>query len=635
MRRTSSACESGGEPDAGRTRPSARANARLSARTRSGAGGLVVLVEEGQSWGLLSGDWSSQDDRAIGGNYAVAAKSPAMEITDELPAPLAADLVLNRYRLGQRLGAGGFGTVYAATDERLQRAVAVKVIPSGGGGDPTRAQREALAAGRLDHPGIVAIFDAGQDEQARYLVSELVHGPHGRRPQRRRPAQRPRRAARSGSRCAARSRTRTSAGSCTATSSRRTCLIPDAPRSAAGVAKLADFGVAHLAGDEPLTRTGDVVGTLAYMAPEQAAGKRIDHRCDLYSLAIVLYEALAGVQPGPRRLARGDRQARRHRAPAAAAPAQGPPAPSCAPRSTAPLRPKPAERGTLEELADALADALPRGVRRGRHGRRHPLDAPRRAAAGCRAGPRRRRRGRRCARSRWPGREQPAVARARRRRRPSRCSRAPAGSPPRWRRSPRSRSSEPGAALLAGLALAPVAAAPAPPRHDLVAARRRAAARPGDARRRLPGARGPRAAAGSPAPRSARSAPGGRCWPRRCWAARPARPEAPRGSRRRRAASTRRSTWCSRPLFESGVPALRGALGRRRGGPALDRARPLARDRRRRRLRVGRRARGRDGRRRRRDRRSQSHATRSLASVVAGVFAVAIPHLRRARVVEP
>ena len=74
-------------------------------------------------------------------------------------------------------------------------------------------------------------------------------------------------------------------------------LIPDAPRSAAGVAKLADFGVAHLAGDEPLTRTGDVVGTLAYMAPEQAEGKRIDHRCDLYSLALVLYEALAGVNP--------------------------------------------------------------------------------------------------------------------------------------------------------------------------------------------------------------------------------------------------------------------------------------------------------------------------------------------------
>ena len=74
-------------------------------------------------------------------------------------------------------------------------------------------------------------------------------------------------------------------------------IIPDAPRSAAGVAKLADFGVAHLAGDEPLTRTGDVVGTLAYMAPEQAAGRRVDERADLYSLALVLYEALAGTNP--------------------------------------------------------------------------------------------------------------------------------------------------------------------------------------------------------------------------------------------------------------------------------------------------------------------------------------------------
>ena len=74
-------------------------------------------------------------------------------------------------------------------------------------------------------------------------------------------------------------------------------IVPDAPRSAAGVAKLADFGVAHLAGDEPLTRTGDVVGTLAYMAPEQADGQRIDDRGRPLRLALVLYEALAGVNP--------------------------------------------------------------------------------------------------------------------------------------------------------------------------------------------------------------------------------------------------------------------------------------------------------------------------------------------------
>lgn len=279
-----------------------------------------------------------------------------MEITDELPASVATDLVLNRYRLGQRLGAGGFGTVYAATDERLQRAVAVKVIPSGGGGDPTRAQREALAAGRLDHPGIVAIFDAGQDAQARYLVSELVYG-------------------RTVDDLSAegllsdRDVLQIGLALCGALGHAhergvvhrdvkpQNVLIPDAPRSAAGVAKLADFGVAHLAGDEPLTRTGDVVGTLAYMAPEQAEGKRIDHRCDLYSLALVLYEALAGVNPV------------RAGSPAATAKRLGSVLPSlrrarkdlppdlCAAIDRA-LRPKPAERGTLDELADELAAAL-------------------------------------------------------------------------------------------------------------------------------------------------------------------------------------------------------------------------------------------------------------------------------------
>ncbi|HEX6021662.1 MAG TPA: protein kinase, partial [Solirubrobacter sp.] len=99
-----------------------------------------------------------------------------MDATDELSTEIVSELVLGRYRLGPRLGAGGFGTVFAATDERLRRPVAVKVIPAAGRGDPTRAQREALAAGRLDHPGIVAIFDAGQDSRARYLVSELVQG---------------------------------------------------------------------------------------------------------------------------------------------------------------------------------------------------------------------------------------------------------------------------------------------------------------------------------------------------------------------------------------------------------------------------------------------------------------------------
>ena len=145
-------------------------------------------------------------------------------------------------------------------------------------------------------PGIVAIFDAGQDARARYLVSELVHG-------------------RTLDELSAdgvlsdRDVLRIGLALCGALDHAhgrgvvhrdvkpQNVIVPDAPRSSAGVAKLADFGVAHLAGDEPLTRTGDVVGTLAYMAPEQAAGRRVDERADLYSLALVVYEALAGTNP--------------------------------------------------------------------------------------------------------------------------------------------------------------------------------------------------------------------------------------------------------------------------------------------------------------------------------------------------
>ena len=98
-----------------------------------------------------------------------------MDATEELEAAAGGALVLGRYRLGRRLGSGGFGTVFAARDERLDRAVAVKAVPAHGP-VPERAQREALAAARLDHPGIVAVFDAGEENGERFLISELVRG---------------------------------------------------------------------------------------------------------------------------------------------------------------------------------------------------------------------------------------------------------------------------------------------------------------------------------------------------------------------------------------------------------------------------------------------------------------------------
>src|SRR3954463_15141659 len=218
-----------------------------------------------------------------------------MEVTEEPVAQADPSLALGRYRLGPRIGAGGFGTVYEAYDERLGRSVAVKAIPADGRADE-RARREAHAVARLDHPGIVAVFDAGEEDGSRFLVSELVRGATLAQLEAAGEVS-DRDVLRIGLALAAALAHAHERGVIHRDVKPQNVMVPEQPRSPYGVAKLTDFGVAHLAGDEPLTRTGDVVGTLAYMAPEQAAGERIDERCDLYALGLVLYEGLAGVNP--------------------------------------------------------------------------------------------------------------------------------------------------------------------------------------------------------------------------------------------------------------------------------------------------------------------------------------------------
>ena len=298
-----------------------------------------------------------------------------MEATDELTRATA-PLVLGRYRLGKRLGSGGFGTVYEAVDERLDRDVAVKVIPAGAPA-PERAAREALTAARLDHPGIVGVFDAGEDGEARYLVSELVRG---------RTLDRlaadgelsDRDVLRVGLALADALEHAHERGVIHRDVKPQNVIVPERPRSARSAAKLTDFGVAHLAGDPSITRTGDVVGTLAYMAPEQADGHKVDEQADLYSLALVLYEGLAGVNPV------------RAGSPAATARRLGTvlptlqrkrkdlPAELCAALDRA-LLPRPDDRGTLAELADELADALTAVSDSGGTVLAHPLERPRTA----------------------------------------------------------------------------------------------------------------------------------------------------------------------------------------------------------------------------------------------------------------
>jgi eukaryotic-like serine/threonine-protein kinase len=239
-----------------------------------------------------SGAWSP----APAGRHVPRRSEPHSTVESTAPrthaAPGEPELVLGRYRLSRRLGSGGMGTVWLAHDERLDRAVAVKRI---GVEDPEvakRAQREARAAARLAHPGIVALYEAGQDEDAVFLVSELVRG---------------RTLARLMADGLLSDRDVLDIGVvlCDALAHAHqrgvvhrdvkpaNVMVPDD----GGPAKLTDFGIAQLLGDDALTRTGDVVGTLAYMAPEQAEGRAVTWSADLYALGLVLFEALAGVNP--------------------------------------------------------------------------------------------------------------------------------------------------------------------------------------------------------------------------------------------------------------------------------------------------------------------------------------------------
>ncbi|MFP5362479.1 MAG: protein kinase domain-containing protein [Thermoleophilia bacterium] len=210
------------------------------------------------------------------------------------PSAPPGQLVLGRYRLGSRLGAGGMGVVYRARDERLERDVAVKRIavehdPDG------RGEREALAAARLSHPGIVALYESGRDEHAVYLVSELIDGPTLAE------------LLRDGE-LSDRDVLLLGATLCGALAHahargvihrdvKPSNIICPAIDEAPPTAKLTDFGIARMADHDVLTRTGDIIGTLAYMAPEQSRGEKLSGAADVYALGIVLYEALAGVNP--------------------------------------------------------------------------------------------------------------------------------------------------------------------------------------------------------------------------------------------------------------------------------------------------------------------------------------------------
>ena len=211
---------------------------------------------------------------------------------------MATQVLAERYELGERLGVGGMSTVVRAFDRRLERPVAVKLLAEHLADDRqfvARFRREALAAARLVHPNVVQVFDFGLDERSgrHYIVMELIRGRSGAEILR----------------------------------DEGILPVPDALsmvsqacrglhyahrngvvhrdvkpgnllRAEDGVVKLADFGIAKAATEESaITQVGSVIGTAAYLAPEQAAGERVGPPADIYALGVVAYQFLSGRLP--------------------------------------------------------------------------------------------------------------------------------------------------------------------------------------------------------------------------------------------------------------------------------------------------------------------------------------------------
>ena len=198
-----------------------------------------------------------------------------------------------RYRLNSEIGRGGMGVVYRATDLELRREVAVKVLPGSATAPEARERllREARAAAALNHPHIVAVHDVGEAQGVPFLVMELVHGPSLARA---RPVEVGRIVEIACQICAALEHAH--ANKIVHRDLKPDNVLLSAPGESGNV-KLADLGLALPGYGERISRTGDIMGTASYMAPEQALGGKVDGRTDLYSLGVLLYELTTGRLP--------------------------------------------------------------------------------------------------------------------------------------------------------------------------------------------------------------------------------------------------------------------------------------------------------------------------------------------------
>ena len=213
---------------------------------------------------------------------------------------------IGRYRIIDKLGEGGMGVVYRAQDSTLQREVAIKVLRPEAGQHPDRVRRfsqEARAASALNHPNIITIHDAGEFDDGPFLVMELVAGESLRAVLRRGPLAIAKVLEFGIQVATALSRAHESGITHRDLKPENIMVRPD------GYIKILDFGLAKLrenaessASDATtvtasITSEGAIVGTAPYMSPEQATGREVDRRSDIFSLAVVLFECWQGRHP--------------------------------------------------------------------------------------------------------------------------------------------------------------------------------------------------------------------------------------------------------------------------------------------------------------------------------------------------